>query len=279
MTIRDIYEATLIELNKVKVNSILLEQFNYFYNKAVQQFCNKTYNLAEFNQQNSDNLRLLKDSVDFTPTKIENGKGIYNGIFEQILNINYFHILNCVVEYENKIYFDCPDDKKLSYYPARRLTANIWGSINNNYYMKPKFNNPYFYLHDTDLKSASNILLESNDVIKDLSSLTTTFESEEDEIRNPNTIRIEIRCGKIPNNLELKRVYIDYLKHPDKLYLTQAQLDLVEDTSSTVYFQNYVCYEIINELVKLILENIADPRLQSNIPINQTIASAQSQNN
>ena len=33
-----------------------------------------------------------------------------------------------------------------------------------------------------------------------------------------------------------------------------------------------MCQEIINELVKLLMENASDPRLQSNIPVNQTIA-------
>jgi hypothetical protein len=37
-------------------------------------------------------------------------------------------------------------------------------------------------------------------------------------------------------------------------------------------FPDYVCYEIINELVKLLLENASDPRLQTNIPVNQSIA-------
>jgi hypothetical protein len=38
-------------------------------------------------------------------------------------------------------------------------------------------------------------------------------------------------------------------------------------------FPDYVCQEIINELVTLMMENSSDPRLQTNIPINQTIAS------
>lgn len=37
-------------------------------------------------------------------------------------------------------------------------------------------------------------------------------------------------------------------------------------------FPDYVCQEIINGLVKLVMENSSDPRLQTNIPVNQTIA-------
>ena len=37
-------------------------------------------------------------------------------------------------------------------------------------------------------------------------------------------------------------------------------------------FPDYVCQEIINELEKLLLENAGDPRLQTNLAVNQTIA-------
>jgi hypothetical protein len=43
-----------------------------------------------------------------------------------------------------------------------------------------------------------------------------------------------------------------------------------EDTSDEMEFSDYVCYEIINEFVKLLLENASDPRLQTNYAINQT---------
>ena len=55
--------------------------------------------------------------------------------------------------------------------------------------------------------------------------------------------------------------------------ITQDELVSIEDNSQVLEFPDYVCYEIINELVKLFLENSTDPRLQTNIPVNQTIAS------
>ena len=54
--------------------------------------------------------------------------------------------------------------------------------------------------------------------------------------------------------------------------MTQEQLDKTQDTSQIMEFPDYVCQEIINGLVKLVMENASDPRLQTNIPINQTIA-------
>ena len=40
MTARDLYEIALIELNKLEAPSLLLEDFNYFVNKAIQQYSN-----------------------------------------------------------------------------------------------------------------------------------------------------------------------------------------------------------------------------------------------
>ena len=42
-------------------------------------------------------------------------------------------------------------------------------------------------------------------------------------------------------------------------------------------FPDYVIYEIINTMVGLIMENTSNPRLQTNIPLSQTIAPAQQQ--
>ena len=82
---------------------------------------------------------------------------------------------------------------------------------------------------------------------------------------------MELLYGR-SNAYVINNVTIDYLKNPQRMYLTQDEIDLIDDTSQIMEFQEYVCYEIINELVKLILENNSDPRLQTHTPINQTIA-------
>ena len=45
MTARQVYEGVLTEMNKVQAPSMLLEDFNYFINKAVNQYINKKYNV------------------------------------------------------------------------------------------------------------------------------------------------------------------------------------------------------------------------------------------
>lgn len=60
--------------------------------------------------------------------------------------------------------------------------------------------------------------------------------------------------------------------------LSQEQIDDIVDSSQILEFPDYMCYEILNIFVRLIMENASDPRLQTNIPINQTIPEAQSRN-
>jgi hypothetical protein len=83
---------------------------------------------------------------------------------------------------------------------------------------------------------------------------------------------MEIRYGKDDSLFKLVNVYIDYLKSPQFIRLTQEQVDQVADSSQILEFPDYVCQEIVNELIKLLMENSSDPRLQTNIPINQSIA-------
>ena len=81
MTARQIFEATLIELSKVQAPSLKLYEFNYLFNKAINQYINKVYNVYDINQQTTDDLRVLKSSAYLTPTKYslgENNSAVYN---------------------------------------------------------------------------------------------------------------------------------------------------------------------------------------------------------
>ena len=71
---------------------------------------------------------------------------------------------------------------------------------------------------------------------------------------------------------KLKKVFVDYIKSPQTIRLTQEQVNLTEDTSQIMEFPDYVCQEIINELTMLVMENTADPRLQTNLSVTQSIA-------
>lgn len=71
MTARQVFEATLIELSKIQAPSLKLYEFNYLFNKAINQYTNKVYNVYDINQQTTDDLRVLKATTFLTPHKVE----------------------------------------------------------------------------------------------------------------------------------------------------------------------------------------------------------------
>ena len=89
---------------------------------------------------------------------------------------------------------------------------------------------------------------------------------------NPSEVRLEIRYGTDNSVFKLTNVFIDYLKTPQYIRLTQNQLDRTEDISQTLEFPDYVCQEIVNELVHLIMERNQDGRIQTHPVVSQSIA-------
>ena len=78
MTARQVYEATAIELSKVQAPSLKLYEFNYLFNKAINQYINKVYNVHDINQQTSDDLRVLRSTAFLAPTKVGSNKAFAN---------------------------------------------------------------------------------------------------------------------------------------------------------------------------------------------------------
>ena len=292
MTVREVYESLLIELNKEQAPSMLLADFNYFYNKAAQQYLNKQYNMYDVNQQTSDNLRVLSTTAKLTPT-YDDFYGEKIAVIE--LALDYFHLHNCICSYKRTGPNKCNQSGSVQY-SAKRLTSDMWSQVHRNYYNRPTYKRPYYFIHNVNTNSELPTDNYSSELYKPIIengeqvgqelvrglSKTITIGGEKKSLvtkeatnryGNVEPVRVEIRYGSMPANLELDTIYVDYLKTPQHVELTQEQLDLVEDTSQLLEYPDYVCYEIVGELVKLFMENASDPRLQTNIPINQTIAS------
>lgn len=445
MTARQVYEGVLIELNKVQAPNLLLEDFNYFFNKAVDQYVNKRYNIYDISQQTTDDVRVLKSTVTLEVAENNNAsaasagrdvtkKGsLYNSIYEFDLPTDYLHLLNCICEYKVLKPFKCYDANTYVQFAAERLTADSWSTVINNVYTRPTYKRPYYYLHNVnrDLINSSGQTGETNSTLDytshfyhgksgfsinqngenecrvddnwkiptdpygpDINKISTTFtdndacgeslvgkgtatglytgtvsdgtttwaaaaqgatatqsisvpvgasdvvtyltshyqlestatysvtyvtNSEATTIKdkfnniyanpkgtvggvsrvidirntdgssgstqvnaverigqirygNPGNVRIEIRYGKDNSLFQLERVYVDYIKAPQHIRLSQEQLDLTEDTSQMMEFPDYVCQEIINELVSLVMENLSDPRLPTHVQVTQSIA-------
>lgn len=322
MTARQLWEATLIELNKVQAPSLLLEDYNYFINKAVYQYINKKYNIYDVNQQTTDDIRVLKATTKIlvdSENKNKNPDSLYGSDYEFDLPKDYLHILNCICEYKVNKPFKCYDSGTIVHFKANRLTADLYGEILNNYYMRPSYKRPYYYINNINTNKSeipnTNVgeltdQFPTNPVTNgrgtDISGISIV-EGKQDDFKNnyakdptdsglnrtisvngtvvnavekvsqvrygnPSNIRMEIRYGKDTSLFQLNSIYIDYIKTPQNIRLTQEQIDFIEDKSQILEFPDYVCQEIINELVHIVMENASDPRLQTHIPVSQSIA-------
>ena len=365
MTARQVWEGMLTELSKVNAPSMLLQDFNYFFNKAISQYINKRYNIYDINQQTSDDLRVLKTTAilkanpatQSEPLKelanLAAGKSkLFGATYEVILPSDYLHLLNCACIYKVNKKWKCYDAEDYVQFAAKRLTADSWSVIVNDYYNRPLPERPYFYIHNININNTlpTNPITDTNPNGSDLSSeyigspkeiqyylisakdgvaagtrvyvkdgivykedtYTTKIESatmddlstktvegkttksnfprtiklEKPDSRtvstvdrdagtrygNASNVRMEIRYGHDDSVFKLEKVLIDYIKSPQTIRLTQEQVNLTEDTSQIMEFPDYVCDQIINELTMLVMENTADPRLQTNTIVTQSIA-------
>lgn len=310
MTVKQAYHATLVELNKVSAPNFLLEDFNYYINKAIYQYINKRYNIYDINQQTTDDIRVLKSTAILIPQLATDTYGpnegvmsLYGNIYEVILPPDYLHCLNCICNFKVLKTYECYDKDDYVQFGAKRLTSDMWTQVIRNFYLRPSYRNPYYFIHNVNSSdSIPTNLLEKIDNEKDLTldnskgtdgllpseitigdqKVSLIEKPAGNRVSNSSQVRLEIRYGKDSSVFKLTNVFIDYIKAPQKVRLTQTQYELVEDTSQVLEFPDYVCHEIINELVKLLLENASDPRLQTNLAVNQTIASPiqqQSQSN
>ena len=428
MTSRQVYEALLVEMNKTDAPNIQLEDFNYFVNKAIYQYVNKRYNIYDINQQTTDDLRVLKATTRLIPKPVSND--IYEGltttgklaIYECILPSDYLHMLNCICIYKVNRTYKCYNKNDIWRTAAKRLTADAYSQVLDNYWNRPTYKKPYYYIHNvntvntdnliptnpydngqgTDVTNVTNITITNTDfqdseystdqisklilegdeydfkknykpksvtyngkeyklyfykegyeiflidslknfyVLLDrdrqrsrtsqdyyINPITKEFTLKWDsslsplekegtfsiviqpeeldwknnkianisasgnftgikigknnyisnverggEIRygNASQVRMEIRYGTDTSIFELIGVLVDYIKAPQNIRLTQEQLDWTEDRSQVLEFPDYVCQEIINELVHIIMENIGDPKLQTHPIVSQSIA-------
>ena len=294
MTARELYEYALIELNKLEAPSLLLEDYNYFINKAVQQYINLIYAKLEIDQQSTDDIRVLKTSAVLVPKKLvglgsdaysQLADGMFKSSYYVDLPADYMHLLNCIVEYKvNVSNFKCYNKGDTVYFAARRLTPDMYTQVLNNAYMRPMYKRPYYYLNNinTSLTLATNpsmdtAILDANKKGSEenpipTSPLVDSVATPGDRLSNPSTVRLELRYGNDDGVFKPNNIYVDYLKSPMYIRLTQEQINSTLDYSQVLEFPDYVCFEIANIFVRLLMENSSDPRLQTNMPINNTIA-------
>lgn len=216
---------------------------------------------------------------------------MYANVYVAQLPQDYLHLLNCIVEYQLESNFKCYTKDSSWQQGATRLTSDLYPAIIHNAYMRPSYKRPYYFINNTNMlvdriteESKSpfaaykgTVSTNQNGLFQD-SEITNATDQSKLSQRTKNTrtsnvsqVLLEIRYGK-DDVFKASQVYVDYIKSPMFIRLTQEQIEDTLDTSQVLEFPDYVCYEIVNELVKLLLENSGDPRLQSNFAVNQTIA-------
>lgn len=221
---------------------------------------------------------------------------------------DYLHLLNCVCIYYINQQNKCYDVGDIIQVPAKRLTADSWSSVLTDIYNRPTPLNPYYYIHNvntqielptnplTQKKPGTDMAGEYNGVeplvtnegrIKcsnfdrtvrlklgdgSMQNVSVVEKPIALRVSNPTNVRCEIRYGQDDTVYKLIEVQVEYLKSPQFIRLTQEQIDRTADTSQIMEFPDYICQEIINKLVMLLMERAQDPRLANNIQINRTIA-------
>lgn len=238
MTARQVWEGMLTELSKVNAPSMLLQDFNYFFNKAINQYINKRYNIYDINQQTSDDLRVLKTTsileaklaTQSEPLKelanLGAGKSrLFGATYEVILPSDYLHILNCVCIYKVKKRWKCYDAGDYVQFAAKRLTADSWSVIVNDYYNRPLPERPYFYIHNLNINNTlpTNPITDTNPNGTDLSS---------EYIGSPREIQyylISVKDGVAAGT----RVYVkDGIVYKEKTYTTEITGATMDDLST-----------------------------------------------
>lgn len=272
MSVREVYEYIHVEQNKAKAPSLLLEDFLYFLNKAINNYANIKYNTFNLNQQYTDDLKELVRTYEVSSPKLKDGNNVLmqnnSDPLTQIADItvpvegkdvdfavvslklpkDYYHLLNCVIKYgktevvSNNRY-EIYTIKTRSPYRVRRVTNESLAMTLNNYYYRPRPNNPYFILNN---------------------------EVDSVEGTKINSV-INIYIGKLPKTNKVDKVAISYLMMPKKMTLTEDELYEVEDNSMLMEFPRYICYEIINILTGLVMINTGNPNVSNVLGFNKTI--------
>lgn len=255
MTARQVFEATLIELSKVQAPSLKLYEFNYLFNKAINQYINKVYNVYDINQQTTDDLRVLKSTAYLTPTKWNtNNSALQNSIanassylstahtsiqslhgatYEAFLPADYLHLLNCVCIYYVAKQKDCWDAGSYIEVPAARLTADSWSQIVTDIYNRPSPMRPYYYIHNvntseslptntqTDFSGNYEVTAFNDNTGSNFKRTFTLGNNDNESLVEKN---IAVRVGNVSN----VRLEIRYGKDDTLFQLKEVQIDYVK---------------------------------------------------
>ncbi len=136
-TILNIYRGVLFELDRYGAPTFNPVHFNYFFERSVQDWINKQYNVFDTRQQSIDNINVLVRTVT---------------IANDDLPTDYYHLLNCFVTFKYTRNFGChkKDDEFIRKVP--RVTADKLVTIHENAYTKPSIRQVYHKIENNKIK-------------------------------------------------------------------------------------------------------------------------------
>lgn len=167
----------------------------------------------------------------------ELGYSFYNNKCILSSPTNYFHLLGLSTNYDFRKSLACENYLSKSA-GVTKLTSEKEVSIGQNSYLAVKSNRQYFLIKNKINSSYPNI-------------------------------EIQYRADNENNLVKLKSIELIYLKEPKLYSLSDAQLDGM-DTSDVIEFQEYICQELVEQVVKLVMENNSDARLQTFNAVNDS---------
>jgi hypothetical protein len=247
LTVLDIFMALQYDLNKEEAPAMYPSDFTHHLNKAVNNYVNKRYNMYDATQQTTDDLRVLSTNVEYR--KDVSGWTMYDryGVLigsispsftsdgiSFVLPSGYRHALNAIAGISKKGYPDkCKEPKLIvKQTNVKRLTSDMFQSIVDDWFQRPTERRPYYFIREN---------------------------------------QVEIRCG----NAELVSLKMDYLGDPIPYLLTPEQVNIFNssgtDTSQLTGFPKYVNYEILREVLTMVLARDVDPRIQTLPQVTQSI--------
>ena len=245
MTLLEVYNNVLIEQNKNEAPSMLLEDFNYFFQKAVYKTTEDEYVAYGTHQIITDDLLHIKRDVDITTFALKAGT-MQEATYDITLPEDYYHILGCTLKYKKTYTNRCNKTvDKIFIQGVAKLKENMSTGIAQNYYFKPSWKTPYYFFNSKSV------------------SLQATNK------QNPYPISMELRCGDNHTDYTPLQLHVDYIRIPKKYILTSNDIESETDNSMILEYSENMCYKIINNIMLLVLENTSDARLQSNVSINK----------
>ena len=100
------------------------------------------------------------------------------------LPADYLHLLNCIVIYNVKKTYKCYNKGDTWRAAATRLTADAYSQVLDNFWLKPTYKRPYYYIHNIN---TNNEELPTNPIEFDVDTKWVLPENTETIVKEGNT--------------------------------------------------------------------------------------------